>query len=104
MNFKRALWYPIAIGVVVINLAGGVYAYLTSEPVHGFLHGAFAVGFAIWARHLRQGTQQSERLSDRPDKVELLEADLSQLERELKETQERLDFADQLLRNKPPAS
>jgi hypothetical protein len=104
MTFKRALWLPIAIGVVVINLAGGVYAYLTSEPMHAFVHGAIAVGFALWARHLYHGSEQRERQLERQDRVQLLEANLSELERELSETQERLDFADQLLKKKPPSS
>jgi hypothetical protein len=104
MTFKRALWYPIAMGAVVINVAGGAYASLTGEPIHAFVHGAFAVGFAIWAWHLKPGSRQSDRRVLRQDKVELLEADLSELERELRETQARLDFADQLLKKRPPAS
>ncbi len=60
MTFKRRVWFPIAVVVVVINVAGGIYAYLGAE--------------------------------------------LSELERELMETREKLDFADQLLKNKPPSS
>lgn len=105
MTFKRAVWFPIAIGVVVINVAGGIYAYLTSEPMHAFLHGVFAVGFGLWALHLRRAPDQADRPADLQDrKVAMLEADLSELERELRETRERLDFADQLLKKKPPAS
>lgn len=104
MEFKRGPWYPISIGVVVINVAGGVYASLSSEPMHAFIHGAFAVGFGLWAWHLRQSSERSDRQIEHQDKVQLLEADLSELERELRETQERLDFADQLLKKKPPSS
>ncbi len=104
MTFKRtfALWF--AVGVVVINLGGGIFAYLTDEPMHGFVHGALALGFGLWANHLRQTPAQRPRSVETPDKVELLQADLSELERELRETQQRLDFADQLLRNKPPST
>ena len=104
MTFKRRIWLPIAIVGVVINVAGGSYAYLGSEPMHAFIHGAFAVGFGIWAQYLRRGPSQSDRQVAAPDKVELLEANLSELERELVETREKLDFADQLLKNKPPSS
>lgn len=104
MIFKRSIWLPIAVVAVVINVAGGIYAYLTSEPMHGFAHGALAVGFGLWARHLWLSPTPGVQRVERPDRVELLEADLSELERELRETQERLDFADQLLKKKPPAS
>jgi hypothetical protein len=104
MIFKRGAWYPISIAVIVINVAGGIYASLTSEPVHAFLHGAFAVVFGFWAWHLRQQSEHSEKQVGGQDKVQLLEANLSQLERELRETQDRLDFADQLLKKRPPSS
>lgn len=104
MEFRRGPWYPIAILVVVINTAGGFYAYLTGEPFHAFAHGVAAVGFGLWARYLKQTSAQRERAVAAPDKVEMLEANLSELERELWETQKRLDFADQLLKNKPRPS
>lgn len=102
MSLKRVLWLPLSLGLVVLNLAGGIFAYLTSEPMHGFVHGAAAVGFGLWARYLWQRPAVSERQVQQPDKVQMLEADLSELERELKETQDRLDFADQLLKKKQP--
>ncbi|HET9440901.1 MAG TPA: hypothetical protein VFO52_12055 [Longimicrobiales bacterium] len=102
MSLKRMFWLPVALGLVVLNLAGGIFAYLTSEPMHGFVHGAAAVGFGLWAHYLWQSPAAGERQIAQPDKVKMLEADLSELERELKETQERLDFADQLLKKKQP--
>jgi hypothetical protein len=105
MTFNRWPWYLIALAVVVINVAGGIFAYLTSEPIHGFVHGAFALGFGLWARHLHGGSKQGAPRTEprqQPDRVEMLEADLSEVERELRETRARLDFADQLLKNKPP--
>jgi hypothetical protein len=106
MTFQRAVWLPVALAIVVINLAGGIYAYLTAEPVHGFVHGAAALGFGLWARHLWSSKPVARPLARSADqeKVELLEADLTQLERELRETQARLDFADQLLKKKPPST
>jgi hypothetical protein len=106
MTFQRAVWLPVVLAIVVINLAGGIYAYLTNEPMHAFAHGAAALGFGLLARHLLSSkpvARTVQRSADQ-EKVELLEADLSQLERELRETQARLDFADQLLKNKPPST
>ena len=104
MMFKRGLWYPIAVAALAINVAGGIYASLTSEPIHAFVHGALAIGFGLWVWNMRQGSHASQLQSDRQDKVELLQADLSELERELQETRDRLDFADQLLKKKPPSN
>lgn len=97
MIFKRVLWFWIAIGGVVINVAGGAYASLASEPMHAFVHGAFAVGLGLWARYLRPHSGQGRQA----DKVQLLEENLSELQQQLNETQQRLDFADQLLRQRP---
>lgn len=104
----RSFLFKVAIAGVVINLAGGVYAWLTNEPMHGMVHGALLVGFVIWARYLHQtrehDTYREAPRNERAEQVDLLEADLTELQRELHETQQRLDFADQLLRNKqePP--
>ena len=50
---SRRVLFWIAIAIVVINVAGGDYAYLTNETMHGLVHGALAVGFGLWARHLK---------------------------------------------------
>lgn len=103
MADNRKFWFRVAIAVVVINVLGGVFAYLTNEPMHGFTHGALAIGFGLWARYLREQSDRSEEdfRVERPDKVELLEASVDDLERELHETRKRLDFADQLLAKRP---
>lgn len=98
---SRRVLFWIAIAIVVINVAGGIYAYMTNEPMHAFVHGALAFGFGLWARHLATGAPKARHVAQ-PDKVEMLQADLSDLERELQETRERLEFTDQLLKNKPP--
>lgn len=104
MPFKRTVWFWIAVGAVVFNAGFGIYASVVEEPMHAFVHGAIALSFGLLALHLRSAAVPSERQVERPDQVELLEADLSELERELRETQDRLKFADQLLQNKPPSS
>ena len=104
MATKRGPWYPISIAIVLLNLAGGVFAWLTNELMHGFVHGAFAFGFGLLAWHLHNRSAQAQQVSAQPDRVALLEADRDELERELRETKERLDFADQLLKKKPPTN
>lgn len=98
MRLGRAFWFPVAVGLAVINAAGAVYALYMSEPVHAFAHGALVAGFLLWARYLRSTSPRPERQAE---KVEMLEANLSDLERQLSETQQRLDFADQLLKQRP---
>jgi hypothetical protein len=57
----------------------------------------------LWAFSLRgDSDRDTERRLENPDRVEMLEANLSELETELLETRKRLEFADQLLKNKPP--
>lgn len=96
---RAGFWVVIAI--IVINVAGGIYASLTDEPMHAFAHGALAVGFGLWARYLR--TARACEV-EQPARVEMLEDDVSELQRQLMETQERLDFADQLLKQRPKSS
>jgi hypothetical protein len=102
MSFKRALWYPIAVIVAGLNVAGAVYAYVLDEPVHAFVHTAIVVTFGMAALYLRQRREQAPRAIERNDNVEMLQANLSQLESELQHTRERLEFADQLLKKKSP--
>ena len=101
MKLNRRIWLPIALLATVLNVAGGLYASLTNEPMHAFVHGAAAVGFGLFARYLwlNAAAPRASAIHE-PDKVELLQSDLSELERELHETQKRLDFADQLLRKR----
>ena len=96
---NRAVLFWIATAAAALNVAGGIYAYMTNEPMHAFAHGAFAVGFVLWARHLKTSVPKPQQVAQ-PDRVEMLQADLSDLERELQETRERLKFSDELLKNK----
>src|SRR6266699_1607947 len=74
MAFKPTTWYPIAVVLSVVNLAGAGFAIGQSQPEHAAIHVALAVAFGVWARSLRP----------RPEK-------------ELPGTQERLDFVERLL-------
>jgi len=105
MTFKRAIWYPIAVVLSVVNLAGViVYA---AQPWHAAAHAALAVAFGLWAQRLRQGPGGTElhgpARSELEARLEAFEAEVSKLRQELSETQERLDFAERLLARGPEA-
>lgn len=98
MAQKRKLWLAIAIGLAGLNAAGGMFALAMGQARHALAHGVLLIGFAMWARYLRR---QRPPAAPEPDaRVELLEANLSELEQQLTETRERLEFADQLLRQR----
>ncbi|MDQ3138366.1 MAG: hypothetical protein M3Q93_12380 [Gemmatimonadota bacterium] len=99
MTFKSPLWYPIAVGLSVINLVGVGFAAGTAEPWHATMHAALGLGFGFWAQRLRQrlgGSHLQSRLEPL-EALEALEAEVSKLGQELSETQERLDFTERLL-------
>ena len=106
MTFKSAKWFPIALVLTAINLAGVGYAAGATEPWHAAIHAALALAFGLWAQRLRQARIASElpaRL-EAPEVVEALEAleaEVSKLRQEVSETQERLDFAERVLAKGP---
>ena len=97
MTFKPAIWRPIAVTLSAINLVGVGFAAGATEPWHAAIHAALALAFGLWAQRLRQG----EGVSDGQARLELLEAEVGNLRRELSETQERLDFAERVLAQGP---
>jgi hypothetical protein len=96
MTFKPATWYPIAVVLSAINLVGVGFAVGPGQPWHAGLHAALALAFGLWAQRLRQHPGGSELQAGR-EGLEALEAEVSQLRRELSETQERLDFVERVL-------
>lgn len=99
MTFKPATWYPIAVALSVVNLAGVAVAALPADPWHATGHAALALGFGLWAQRLRR----SRRGSEFQDGLEALEIEVSTLRQELTDAQERLDFAERLLAQAPGA-
>lgn len=97
MTFKPALWHPIAIVLSAINLVGVGFAAGAAEPWHAAGHAAFALAFGLWAQRLRRGSGGSEGLA----RLEVLEAEMSNVRGELTEAQERLDFAERMLAQGP---
>jgi hypothetical protein len=97
MTFKPAIWHPIAIGLSVLNLVGLGAAVGASEPAHAAVHAVLALAFGLWARRLRQGPGEGQDQA----RLEMLEAEIDNLGRELSEAQERLDFAERVLAQPP---
>ena len=104
MTFKPATWFPIAVGLSVLNLVGVGFA---TGPAHTTTHAALALAFGLWAGRLRSRLGGSERQA-RPEALEAqvsgleaLEAEVSRLRQEVSEMQERLDFAERLLAQRP---
>ena len=97
MTFKRAIWYPIAIVLSVINLVGVGFAAGEPQPWHAALHATLALAFGLWAQRLRQGPGGSELQAP----LEGLEAEVDALRAEVAELHERMDFAERLLAQVP---
>jgi len=99
MAFKPTTWYPIAVVLSVVNLAGAGFAVGQAQPEHATIHVALAVAFGLWARRLRPrpGEKELPGGSDLQDRFDALEGEMSKLRQELTETQERLDFVERLL-------
>ena len=93
MTFKPAIWRPIAIVLSVINLVAAAFAAGSAEPLHAGVHVVLGLAFGLWAQRLRQGPGATEL----EPRLEALEFEVSDLRRELSETQERLDFTERML-------
>jgi hypothetical protein len=100
MVFKPTTWYPIAILLSVANVVAIGFA---EGPVHAATHGALAVAFGVWAQRLgrRREHEPDETSLEATDAIESLEAEMIKLRQELIETQERLDFAERMLAQRP---
>ncbi|HEY3279005.1 MAG TPA: hypothetical protein VGJ83_00710 [Gemmatimonadales bacterium] len=102
MTSKAARWYAVAIALIVINAVGGVIALGSGELAHTAVHAVLLVASWSWARRLRLGGGGSEPARLEGDEtLAALEGDVSRLQQELNETQERLDFVERLLAQKP---
>ncbi len=106
MTFKPKIWYPIAVLLSVVNVVSVWFAAVPAEPLHATIHAALAVAFGSWAHRLRQRRGGSERQFGPEtvaalDALEALEGEMSKVRQELSETQERLDFAERMLAQRP---
>ena len=98
MTFKPAIWHPIAVVLGAINLVAVGLAAGSAEPWHATIHAGLALAFGLWAQRLRPGRGGETELQPR---LEALEFEVSDVRRELSETQERLDFAERVLAQGP---
>jgi hypothetical protein len=110
MTFKPRIWYPIAAVLSAVNVASVWFAAVPGEPLHATIHAALAVGFGLWALRLRQRAYGTSTLPDdapaqigeqQQAQLDAIDADMSGLRQELIETQERLDFAERMLAQRP---
>jgi hypothetical protein len=93
MTFRSRIWYPITGVLSMINLAAVGYAAASVEPWHATIHAALALAFGLGAFRLRQARGGGDQLG----RLEALEADMTALQQELSEAQERLDFTERVL-------
>jgi hypothetical protein len=98
MTFKPGIWKPIAVVASGLNLIAVGYAAGLAEPLHATVHAVLALAFAGWAQRL--GRSSPYRV-EREDRLEGVEDELGALRQELSETQERLDFTERLLAQRP---
>ncbi len=103
MTFKPTVWYPIATVLSVVNLIAVAFAVGPIPPWHATSHAALAVAFGLWAERLRQRrvSDDGEAQLEASEVIQELEAEVDILRHELGEMQERVDFAERILAERP---
>ena len=89
-------WYPVVGFFAVVNLLGLGYAVATGEPMHAIGHAVLVVAFGSWAHRLGGGGSSSRRIEEQ-ERLEALEDQMSNMQGELTDAQDRLDFAERML-------
>ncbi|PYP13796.1 MAG: hypothetical protein DMD54_15555 [Gemmatimonadetes bacterium] len=111
MIFRPLTWQRIAVVLAALNFAAAGFAIAEAEPLHAAAHVGLALGFGWWAQHLRQRRRDDELHDEMRDtlqspleRLQALEGDVTRVQQELNEVQERLDFAERMLtqRQDPP--
>ena len=104
MIFRPVTWQRIAVVLAALNFAAAGFAIAQSEPLHAATHVALAVGFGWWAQYLRSRRRDDEvhdemrdTLQSPLERLQALEGDVTRVQQELTEVQERLDFAERML-------
>lgn len=103
MTFKPRIWYPIAAVLSALNLVAVGFAAGEPQPWHVATHAVLALAFGLWAQRLRQRPTGNELSGSAEvlDALDAVEAEVSRLRQDLSETQERLDFTERLLAQRP---
>lgn len=101
-NIVRLVLFLVAISWVVVNVAG-LFMAMGDEPGMGHLvtHIALAVVFGIAAYLLRPWRPRPAAPADIDPRVELLQDDVSDLQRRLDEKQREQEFMEQLRAKRP---
>jgi hypothetical protein len=99
MTFKPALWQPIAFVLSALNLAAVGFAAGSAEPEHAAVHAGLALAFGLWTQRLgqRRGASESRPRLEGSEMLEEIEGQMDDFQRQLSETQERLDFVERVL-------
>ena len=104
MTATRSRWYPVVAGLAVINFlsipfTGGMGMW------HPLSHMVLASIFAMWAYRMKEEAKAGQRdqldTGEHGARLDALEADVSYLRQELAEAQERLDFTERVLAQRP---
>ena len=103
MTFKPAIWVPIAVALSAINLVGVGFAGGPGESLHAATHAALALVFGLWAQRLRRppGDGQLPAPLVASEELDALAAEVTKLRQEVSEVQERLDFTERMLAQRP---
>src|SRR2546421_12775120 len=91
---KPTTKFQILFWLSALNLIA--LGYALPNPLHAAGHGLLALGFAFWAKRVRPSRGEDEEAPDE-SRFENLDAEGSELRRQLSETQERLDSPKRLL-------
>ena len=103
MTFKPALWQPIAVVLSAVNLVAVGFAAATTEPYHAAAHAGLALGFGLWAQRMRRAPRQIEG-GETQERLDALEGEVNDMRRELNEAQERMDFTERVLAQRPEST
>jgi len=98
MTFKPKIWYPVALILTLVNVAGAWVAAAATEAPHATIHAVLGIICALWAQRLRARLREG-KIEEREE----LALDVDDLRAQLAETQERLDFAERVLAQQNPA-
>ena len=93
-----------AIVLSVINVLGFFSAMRDGSPLHAAAHVAVGVALFLWIQRLSERVREGHEALPEPadqDRIEGLESEVDQLRRELSEAQERLDFTERMMAQRP---
>lgn len=94
---RSRVWYALTVTLAVFNAAGYVVVAPLGEPGHALAHAGAATLFGLLAWRIRRRRGAAALAAGDAERLEAIEAELSDQRRELADAHERLDFAERLL-------